>query len=164
MTIRALSIVLALASPAAGQTVSPGLEHANPEMTAPARRDVQKRVEEFLEKLGKRDVAGVRAMLAPKALVAVVRQQRDGSFSNTYQHADEFMAQFEKGANQPKFEEPLENVVITIDSNRLAYVRADFTVVRDGKVISSGVDHFTLLREADGWKLAAIAYTSIPQP
>jgi len=162
MMIRAFCIVLALAAPAAAQTVSPGLEHANPEMTAPLRRAVQKRVEEFLEKLGNRDVAGVRALLAPKALIAVVRQQPNGSFSNTYQHADEFMAQFEKGANQPKFEEPLENVIITIDSERLAYVRADFTVVRDGKVVSSGVDHFTLVKEPDGWKLAAVAYTSLP--
>ncbi len=162
MTIRAFCVALALAAPAAAQTVSPGLEHANPEMTAPARRDVQRRVEEFLTKLGKRDVAGVRGMLAPRALVAVVRQQRDGSFANSFQARDEFLAQFEKNAGQPAFEEPLTNVIVTIDSDRLAYVRADFTVVRDGKVQSSGVDHFTLLKEQDGWKIAVIAYTSLP--
>ncbi len=162
MTIRAFCVALALAAPAAAQTVSPGLEHANPEMTAPARRDVQRRVEEFLTKLGKRDVAGVRGMLAPRALVAVVRQQRDGSFANSFQTRDEFLAQFEKNAGQPAFEEPLTNVIVTIDSDRLAYVRADFTVVRDGKVQSSGVDHFTLLKEQDGWKIAVIAYTSLP--
>lgn len=161
MFARAFVIVLMLASPAAAQTVSPGLEHANPEMTAPARREIQQRVEEFLKKLGNRDVAGVRAMLAPKVLIAVVRQQGDGSFANTYQTGDEFIAQFEKSAGQPKFEEPITNAVVTIDSDRLAYVRADFTVVRDGKVMSSGVDHFTLLREPDGWKIASIAYTSL---
>lgn len=164
MRLRALGLVLALVAPAAAQTVSPGLEHANPEMTAPARREIQRRVEEFLMKLGKRDVAGVRAMLAPRALIAVVRQQRDGSFTNSYQTADEFIAQFEKNAGQPTFQEPITNVIVTVDSERLAYVRADFTVVRDGKVQSSGVDHFTLLKESDGWKIAAIAYTSIPQP
>ena len=162
MTIRALCVALALAAPAAAQTVSPGLEHANPEMTAPARREVQQRVEEFLTKLGKRDVAGVRDMLAPRVLVAVVRQQRDGSLTNSFQTRDEFLAQFEKNAGQPTFEEPLTNVVVTIDSERLAYLRADFTVVRDGKVQSSGVDHFTLLKEPDGWKIATIAYTSLP--
>jgi hypothetical protein len=164
MTIRALALALLMAAPASGQTVSPGLEHANPEMTAPARREIQRRVEEFLTKLGKRDVAGVRAMLAPRALIAVVRQQRDGSFANSFQTGEEFIAQFEKNAGQPAFEEPIANVIVTIDSERLAYVRADFTVVRDGKVQSSGVDQFTLLKEPDGWKIAAVAYTSIPQP
>jgi ketosteroid isomerase-like protein len=160
--IRLVCMALLLAAPAAAQTVSPGLEHANPEMKVPAQREVRQRVEEFLQKLGSRDVAGVKALLAPKLLIAVVRQQRDGTFANTYQTRDEFLAQFEKNVGQPKFDEPITNVVVTIDSDRLAYVRADFTVVRDGKVVSSGVDHFTLLKEDDGWKLAAIAYTSLP--
>jgi ketosteroid isomerase-like protein len=162
MMIRTVCILLALATSAAAQTVSPGLEHANPEMNAPAQREVQQRVEEFLKKLGSRDVAGVRALLAPKALIAVVRQQRDGTFANTYQTGEEFLAQFEKNAGQPKFEEPIANVMVTIDSGRLAYVRADFTVVRDGKVVSSGVDHFTWLKDDGGWKLAVVAYTSLP--
>lgn len=162
MILRSSVLVLLLAAPAAAQVVSPGLEQANPEMTAPARREVQRRVEEFLKKLGSRDVAGVRALLAPKALIAIVRQQRDGTFTNTYQTGDEFMAQFEKNSSQPKFEEPLDDVVVTIDSDRLAYVRADFRVVRDGKTVSSGVDHFTLLKEADGWKISVVAYTSLP--
>ena len=161
MIVRTALLVL-LAVPAAGQTVSPGLEQANPEMRAGARREVQQRVEEFLRKLGGRDVEGVRAMLAPKAFITVVRQQRDGTFANTYQTGEEFMAQFEKGAGQPKFEEPISNLHVTIDSERLAYLRADFKVVRDGKVLSSGVDHFTLVKEADGWKIAMIAYTSLP--
>jgi hypothetical protein len=127
-----------------------------------SRREVQLQVEEFLSKLGNRDVEGVRALLAPKALVTVVRQQRDGTFANSYQTGEEFMAQFAKGAAQPKFEEPISNVRVTVDSDRLAYVRADFKVVREGQVLSSGVDHFTLVRERDGWKIAAIAYTSLP--
>jgi hypothetical protein len=158
-------IVLLAASPAVGQVVSPGLERANPEMQAnpeAARREVQARVEEFLRSLGNRDVEGVRRLLAPKAFIAVVRQGRDGSFTNTYQTGEELLAQLEKGAGQPKFEEPLSNVRITIDSDRLAYVRADFTIVREGKVLSSGVDHFALVREPDGWRVAVIAYTSLP--
>jgi hypothetical protein len=101
-------------------------------------------------------------LLAPKGLIVAVRQQRDGSFANSYQTGDEFLAQFEKNAGQPAFEQPITNVLITVDSERLAYVRADVTVVRGGKVVSSGVDHFTLLKEQDGWKIASIAYTSLP--
>jgi hypothetical protein len=163
--IPTLIMVLLAASPPASQVVSPGLERANPEMQErpdTSRREVQLAVEDFLKKLGNRDVAGVRGLLAPKALIAVVRQQRDGTFANTYQTGEEFIATFEKSAGQAKFEEPISNVRVTVDSDRLAYVRADFKVVRDGKVMSSGVDQFTLVREPDGWKIAAIAYTSLP--
>jgi ketosteroid isomerase-like protein len=154
-----LVVVMTLA--AGAQTVSPGLERANPEMTAAAESDVRRTVEDFLEKLGGRDVAGVRALLAPKVVIAVVRQQQDGTFANSYQSREEFIAQLEKNANAPPFKEPIANVAITIDSGRLAYLRADFTVVREGKVLSSGVDQFTLVRERDGWRIAAIAYTSL---
>jgi hypothetical protein len=156
-----VGLMVALGAAAAAQVVSPGLERANPEMTA-AHREVQAVVEDFLKRLGNRDAAGVRARLAPKSILAIVRQQPDGTFTNAYETGDEFMARFEKNASQPKFEEPLTNVQVTVDSGRLAYLRADFTVVRDGKVLSSGVDHFTLLKEPGGWKIAAIAYTSLP--
>jgi len=158
----ALFVLVLLAVPAAAQTVSPGLEHANPEMTAGPRREVQQRVEDFLAKLGRRDVAAVRAMLAPKMLLLVVRQQRDGTFTNTYHTGDEFLAQLEQSRNQPPFQEPIDDVVVTVDSDRLAYLRANFRVVRDGKPMSAGVDQFTLVKEADGWKVAAVAYTSMP--
>jgi hypothetical protein len=156
--------MLVLTPAAAAQTVSPGLEHANPEMADEALHgEVRQRVEEFLKKLGSRDVAGVRALLAPKVLVAVARE-RDGRFATTYQTGEEFMETLAKSVNQPRFDEPLSNVRVTVDSGTLAYVRADFQVVRDGKVVSSGVDHFTLLKEPDGWKIAFVTYTSIPVP
>ena len=51
---------------------------------------------------------------------------------------------------------------VTIDSGVLAHVRADFQVLVDGSLNSTGVDQFTLVKEADGWKIAAVAFTSIP--
>jgi hypothetical protein len=47
-------------------------------------------------------------------------------------------------------------------TSTLAYLRADFQVVRDGKAQSQGVDQFTLTREGGAWKIAVIAYTSMP--
>ena len=60
------------------------------------------------------------------------------------------------------FREPISNVVVTVDSDRLAYLRADFQVVRDGKALSHGVDQFTFVRENGRWKVAVVAYTSMP--
>ena len=53
-------------------------------------------------------------------------------------------------------------MTVTIDSNQLAFVHADFQVMRDGAALSKGVDEFTLVREPSGWKIAVVAYTSIP--
>ena len=60
------------------------------------------------------------------------------------------------------FEERLSNIEVTIDSGELAYLRADFEIVQGGKVISYGVDLFTLLRMGDAWKIATISYTNLP--
>ncbi len=76
-------------------------------------------------------------------------------------HREEWVAGLRKNPNPTTFREPISNVKVTVDSDRLAYLRADFQVVRDGKTLSSGVDHFTLVREPGGWKIAVIAYTSM---
>ena len=83
---------------------------------------------------------------------------------NSEQTGDEWIAAMKRNANPTIFREPLTNVTVTIDSDHLAYVRADFQVMRDGKAVSHGIDQFTLVREATGWKFAVIAYTSIPLP
>ena len=123
-----------------------------------AVRDV---VEKFLLHLGDHQFDAVANDLAPKGLIVVTRQ-RDGQWVNSYQTAEEWVAALKRNPNPVMFREPLTSVKVTIDSNQLAYVRADFQVMRDGKAQSSGVDQFTLVREPGGWKIAVVAYTSIP--
>ena len=118
-------------------------------------------VEAFLLHLGDHEVDKVAADLAPKAIVIVARQ-RDGQWTNSFQTGDEWIAAMKRNPGAAAFREPLTNVTVTIDSDHLAYVRADFQVMRDGKAQSYGVDQFTLVREPSGWKIAVIAYTSMP--
>jgi len=122
---------------------------------------VQHLVEQFLLHLGDHQFDALANDLAPKGLVIVTRQ-RDGVWSNSYQTADEWLAAQKKNPNPVPFREPLTNVTVTIDGNQLAYLRADFTVVRDGRPQSRGVDQFTLVREPSGWKIAVVAFTSLP--
>jgi len=127
-------------------------------------RDV---VERFLLHLGDHQVDAVAADLAPKALVIVTRTRAAAGagapeWTNSYQTGDEWIAALKRNPSPVTFREPLTNVTVTVDSNQLAYARADFQVIRDNKPVSSGVDQFTLVREASGWKIAVVAYTSIP--
>jgi len=143
------------------------------------QKAVQDAVEGFLLHLGDGEFDTVAADLAPKSLVIVARE-RDGQppragettapgaaptserkWANTFQTGEEWLAALRRNDHFVKFREPLTNVRVTIDSNALAYVRADFQVVRDGKAVSYGVDQFTLVKENDRWKLAGVAYTSM---
>ena len=118
-------------------------------------------VERFLLNLGDHEVDKVAADLASKAIIVITRE-RDGQWTNSQQTGDEWIAAMRRATSPTIFREPLTNVIVTIDSDHLAYVRADFRILRDGKAVSYGVDTFTLVREPTGWKVAVIAYTSIP--
>jgi imidazolonepropionase-like amidohydrolase len=122
---------------------------------------VKEFVEAFLLHLGDHEVDKVAADLAPKAIVVVTRQ-RDGQWTNSFQTGDEWIAAMRNNPNPTTFREPITNVTVTIDSDHLAHVRADFRILRDGKAQSYGVDQFTLVREPSGWKIAVVAYTSMP--
>ena len=124
-------------------------------------QSIQKFVEDFLLRLGDHHYDTLAADFAPNALIVVTRQ-RDNQWVNSYQPATEWLAGLKKNPNPVTFREPISNVKVTIDRNQLAYFRADFQVVRDGKTQSKGVDQFTLVREPSGWKIAVVAYTSFP--
>jgi ketosteroid isomerase-like protein len=127
----------------------------------PDQNAIEDAVQALLLHLGDGDFDKVAADLAPKAIVVVVRE-RDGRWSNSYQTGEEWLAALRRNTNFSKFREPIRNVKVTVDSAALAYLRADFEVVRDGKPLSHGVDQFTLVREEGRWKIAVVAYTSMP--
>jgi len=122
---------------------------------------VQDAVEAFLLHLGDHQWDNVAADLAPKAIVVVTRD-RNSEWVNSYQTGEEWLAAARRNPNPVTFREPITNVKVTIDSAQLAHLRADFQVVRDGKAQSQGVDQFTLTRENGVWKIAVVAYTSMP--
>ncbi|PYR63685.1 MAG: hypothetical protein DMF91_02700 [Acidobacteria bacterium] len=144
----ALVLLLALAVPAFAQS---GEEKA-----------VQTFVEDFLARLGDHKFDTLDADFTPKALIVVARQQPTGGWTNSYLTGEEWLAALKKNPNPMTFREPITNVKVTIDSQQLAHVRADFQVVRDGAVLFSGVDQFTLVRDGSRWKIAVVAYTTIP--
>jgi imidazolonepropionase-like amidohydrolase len=160
---------------ASGDTIAPGARAFQASGDAGDKRAVQDTVEAFLLHLGDHRWDAVAADLAPKALIVVTRQRpstgsgraaaldaRDGQWSNTFETGDEWLAALRRNPNPTTFREPISNIVVTIDSDHLAYLRADFQVIRDGQPQSKGVDQFTLVREGSAWKLAVIAYTSLP--
>ena len=148
-TIAAAWLAVALAAPVAAQPSD--------------KKQVQDAVERFLLELGDKQYDKVAAALAPKALVVIARQ-RGGQWVNSFQTGEEWVAGLKTNPNPTAFREPLSNVTVTIDSDRLAYLRADFQIMRDGRAQSHGVDQFTLVRDGDAWRVAVVAFTSLPLP
>ncbi|MDH4063762.1 MAG: nuclear transport factor 2 family protein [Acidobacteriota bacterium] len=120
-------------------------------------------VEQFLDDLGHRRLDALPSQLAPKATLVVVRQ-RDGEWTTSHQTADEWLAGLRAQASPTTFREPLTNVTIHVESGRMAFLRADFTVVVDGDVRSHGIDYFTLVKDNAAWKIVNLGYTSTPGP
>src|SRR4029077_1732844 len=98
------------------------------DQTGPAE-ELKAFVERFLLDLGNRELDKVAAALAPKSIVVVSRETAQG-WANSEHTGDEWLAAMRRSATPVTFREPLTNVVVTIDSDHLAHVRADFQVVR----------------------------------
>jgi hypothetical protein len=145
----------------AGLAVLSGAVRAQTSAGSGTESAVRGAVETFVTDLENRDYHKVSATLTPRALVVIVREKQ-GTFVTTTLSRDEWLASLWGNPNQVRFQEPLSNVRVTIDSEHLAHVRADFQILQNGVSTSSGVDHFTLVRDGNTWKVAVVAFTSIP--
>ncbi len=126
----------------------------------PLQKEVNRTIETLLKALGEQDINTLEDLFTNDAVLIVARQ-RDGQFRNTVQTAKDWLQGMRQNPGAP-FEERLANIEITVDGEQLAYLRADFEIVREGKVVSHGVDLFTLLRDGRRWKVAVISYTNFP--
>jgi hypothetical protein len=123
--------------------------------------EARRTLEGFLGSMGKLDFAAVAAGLAPKASVLVVRTS-GADKGVTHLSGEEWIARL-RAKNEP-LEERLTDVKVTTDGGALAAVRPSFEIVKGGRVESSGIDHFELVKDAGVWKVAYIAFTTAPGP
>jgi hypothetical protein len=91
--------------------------------------------------------------------MAVLRE-RDGQWTTSAQSFEEWLGGLRSQTTATRFREPLTGVRVNVEDGRLAFLRADFTVVIDGQVRSHGVDYFTLVKDGDAWKILNGSYTN----
>ncbi len=126
-----------------------------------AKEKVEQTIVTFLAELGALDVEALEKRLHPMMTLLVVRKTDQGMKTSVSERRN-WLASL-RGASTP-FVERISNTVITIDGGTLAHVRTEFTVEREGRVVSHGVDHFTLIEEEGVWLITSLAYTSNPGP
>ncbi|MBT5872511.1 MAG: hypothetical protein HOH43_03750 [Candidatus Latescibacteria bacterium] len=146
-----LAMIMGKTDPVASQQIA----------QAESKGKVEQTVVSFLAELGALDVDALEKRLHPKMSLLVVRKTDEGMKTSVSDRRN-WLASL-RGASTP-FVERIGSPIITIDGGTLAHVRAEFTVEREGRILSHGVDHFTLVQEGGVWLIANIAYTSIPGP
>ncbi len=124
---------------------------------------VRRRVDTLLSDLGAHRLDRLASHFTAGA-VLIVSRSTEGGIRNSVSPASEWVEGMRGRNDLIPFEERLFEVEIEVDGGRLAYLRARFDIVREGQVVSHGVDLFTLVRNAEGWRVAAISYTSEPGP
>lgn len=135
----ALASVLFLAAPAAAAA-------------APARQAVLAQVDALFAAMASHDVAAARRLLVPGAAFAVRRPGGEVQIEHDSQFLDALGTS--KGVWRERIWTP--RVIIRGD---LAQVVAPYDFHLDGVFSHCGIDSFSLLRNADGWRIAGISYT-----
>lgn len=100
------------------------------------------------------DAAAIRSVLLPEARFYAVRDDRAPAVTT-----GEAFATMIGGATGG-FLERFTGAPRVMVQGRIAQVWGEYEFLRDGKFNHCGIDSFSLFKTADGWKVAAISYTS----
>jgi beta-lactamase class A len=123
--------------------------------------EVRQAVEHFLDLLGELRHYALEQYFTPDANVTTARSTTSGFVHRTV-NVRTWLEELAVSPSTRPFREVLSNVEVEVASGELAVVRANFEIVREEGVASSGVDYFTLVKRDGKWKIASIAYTSLP--
>ena len=125
-----------------------------------ASSEVKAAVERFLSAAGRQDLDSLPAMFAPGASIASA-SLRQGKWVVTSQSFEAWLARLRGAPSREPYQEPVTEFTVHVDDDRLAFVRADAKLIRNGTVRSHNIDYFTLIRDSAGdWKFVNGSYTA----
>jgi len=111
----------------------------------------------LLDAIGKHDSAAARAVLIPEGRYFSVRDNGDLSIGGS-SHAE--MIERLASRSEPMLERMFDPKVLV--RGRIAMVWTEYDFHRNGKFSHCGVDSFSLVKTADGWRIAGFIYTVEP--
>ena len=120
---------------------------------------VKRLVESFLAALGDGELDALPDMFVPDANIGTVGM-RNGSWVTSTMTFEEWMSSLRERSTWTRFKEPVSEYVIHVEDSMMAFVRADATIIRDGRARSHNIDYFTLVREDGRWKFLSASYVA----
>ena len=156
------SFLLALAASAAFHAAAPcaatGVESA---AAASDEAEIRQLIERFLVALSERRLGEVPVMFARSANIGTSRL-RDGSWAGSTTTFEQWLESIRSAPPFEPYDEPVSEWSIRVEHGRMAHVRADATIVRNGEVRSRNIDYFTLLKIDGQWKILSASYVATP--
>ena len=140
----------------------PGRGEAEPAATqSSSEAEVRAAVERLLVAVGDHDLDALAPMLARGASIASVAL-RDGGWVSASYTFEAWWARVSAGPREP-YIETASHFTVHVDDERLAFVRAEATLVQAGRIRSHNTDYFTLIRDDAGeWKHVNRSFTTKP--
>ncbi len=123
--------------------------------------NVKKVVEAFVEAAGDYDFEGMEKLFAKNANIGGA-SLRNGSWHSYTMTLEEFIDLLKAEAEPRKYKEPISKYTIHIDEGQLAFVKANASIVINGKAERTNFDYFTLIKLDSEWKILNGSYVSIP--
>lgn len=155
-------LVLTLTSfPAFSQSVHPSHSTLKEDQVVSEEKEIKRVIENFLVAIGNYEIDSLAPMFSDKATISG-SSFKEGSWSSYTMTIQEFLTTLRSTPNPKKYREPVNHWTIHTDSGRLAFVRADATLFRDGKAQRHNIDYFTLIKENGQWKILNGSYVSQP--
>jgi hypothetical protein len=121
---------------------------------------VKAAIEAFLLALGTNDTLALPTFFLPHANIGSIRV-KDGKTSIYTNSVEQWLADRAQKENN-RFEEPVQEFTVEITQGRLAFVRANTTLLYNGEPSHYAHDFFILMQEDGQWKILSGSYTNLP--
>jgi hypothetical protein len=118
-------------------------------------------INKFLIAAGNNDTGAMSTMFTANANIGGA-SLNSGKWNIFTMTLEEFLTAMKSNVNHKKYSEPVSKFTIFIEKGKLAFVKADATLIIEGKVRSYNFDYFTLLKEDKVWKILNGSYVSVP--
>lgn len=122
---------------------------------------VKEVIEQFLKAAGNYDIATLRSLFLPNANIGG-HSFKDGQWISFSITAESWFERLSKTVNPKLYTEPVSNYTTHISEGRLAFIKADAILHRDGQPKSHNMDFFVLMKANGEWKFLSGSYTSVP--
>jgi hypothetical protein len=117
-------------------------------------QDALATAQKLFDGMAAHDAAMIRSVVLADARLYALRQDGTAQTSNATDFADHISAM------QGSLLERFTGKPTVLVRGRIAQVWGEYEFLHNGTFGHCGVDSFSLLKTADGWKIASIAYTS----
>jgi aryl carrier-like protein len=149
MNLRTTTLATLVA--AAFSVLAGGNVQAKDSFSAP-QREALGAVDALFAAMAKHDVDASRRLILPGASFVVVLPDGTVKIEPDTGYLDAL------GKHKEAFRERIRDAQVTVQDN-LAQVWAPYDFHVDGKLSHCGIDSFSLVRNADGWRVVGVSYT-----